>query len=81
MIDCKFEQGNLSESWTLGECVCAALMPLIAVVEVLMMAVTGCFSYCPCTIIHDHNHKRTYTAEDFASLAHETRCNDSINST
>lgn len=52
---------------------CAALMPLIAVVEVLMMAVTGCFSNCPCIIIHDHNHKRTYNVEDFASLAHETR--------
>ncbi|TKY57964.1 Calcineurin B protein 10 [Spatholobus suberectus] len=61
----------LSECWTIGERICAALMPFIAVVEVLMLAVTGCFSYCPCSIIQ--NHKRTYTAKDFASLADETR--------
>ncbi|XP_020206077.1 calcineurin B-like protein 10 isoform X2 [Cajanus cajan] len=56
----------LSESWTIGERVCAALMPFIAVVEVLMLAVTGCFSII-------QNHKRAYTAKDFASLAHQTR--------
>nr|KYP72259.1 hypothetical protein KK1_004847 [Cajanus cajan] len=41
-------------------------MPFIAVVEVLMLAVTGCFSII-------QNHKRAYTAKDFASLAHQTR--------
>ncbi|XP_040867418.1 calcineurin B-like protein 10 isoform X2 [Glycine max] len=60
-------------SWTIGERVCAALMPLIAVVEVLILTVTGCFSYCPCISIIDQNHKCTYTAKDFAILADETR--------
>ncbi|KAL2317905.1 hypothetical protein Fmac_031781 [Flemingia macrophylla] len=61
---------TLLESWTIGERVCAALMPFIAVVEVLMMTVTSCYSCCPCSIIQNHN--RTYTAKDFASLAHES---------
>ncbi|RZB58232.1 calcineurin B-like protein 10 isoform X2 [Glycine soja] len=64
---------GLSDSWTIGERVCAALMPLIAVVEVLILTVTGCFSYCPCISIIDQNHKCTYTAKDFAILADETR--------
>lgn len=62
---------DLSESWTIGDRMCAALMPLIVVVEVLMMAVTGCFSYCPCNII-DQKHNRTYTVKDFTSLADQT---------
>ncbi|RDY03121.1 Calcineurin B-like protein 10, partial [Mucuna pruriens] len=64
---------DLWESWTVGEAVCAVLMPVIAVVEVLMLAVTGCFSYRQCRIIQNQNNKRDYTAKDFASLADETR--------
>ncbi|GAU34469.1 hypothetical protein TSUD_06800 [Trifolium subterraneum] len=58
-------------SRTIGECIYAALMPLIAVVEALVFAVTGCFnSHLSFTIFHTH-HKSP--AKDFARLAQETR--------
>ncbi|XP_027916155.1 calcineurin B-like protein 10 [Vigna unguiculata] len=53
---------GLSDSRTIRERVCAALMPL-------MVAVAGCFGYCSM-----QKHKRcSYTAEDFATLAAATR--------
>lgn len=59
-------------SETIGERICAALMPVVAVVEVLIFAVSNCFSYCPRIV---HNHKcGAYTAKDLARLADETRC-------
>ncbi|XP_024631085.1 calcineurin B-like protein 10 isoform X2 [Medicago truncatula] len=55
----------------IGECFYAALMPLIAVFEVLVFAVTGCFnSHLP----NFHTQKSAYTAKDFIRLAQETRC-------
>ncbi|KAJ1442789.1 EF-Hand 1, calcium-binding site [Sesbania bispinosa] len=51
----------------------AALMPLIAVVEVLVCAVASCFNYCKPRIIEDQDQKRAYAAKDFARLADETR--------
>lgn len=66
------EQGG--SSTTIGECIYAALMPLIAVVEVLVFAVAGCFnSHPPLSIFR--NRKSAYTSNDFARLAEETRCN------
>ncbi|KAK7321599.1 hypothetical protein VNO77_32405 [Canavalia gladiata] len=62
----------LSESWTIGERMCAALMPFIAVVEVLMFAVAGCFT-CRSRSCIVHNQKPAYTAHDFTRLADETR--------
>ncbi|XP_061374749.1 calcineurin B-like protein 10 [Gastrolobium bilobum] len=59
-----------SGSWTIAECTCAALMPFIAVFEVLMFAVVGCFSYRSRSMIQ--NQKCAYTAIDYARLAHET---------
>ncbi|XP_004498907.1 calcineurin B-like protein 10 isoform X2 [Cicer arietinum] len=59
-------------STTIGECIYAALMPLIAVVEVLVFAVAGCFnSHPPLSIFR--NRKSAYTSNDFARLAEETR--------
>lgn len=59
----------------IGECFYAALMPLIAVFEVLVFAVTGCFnSHLP----NFHTQKSAYTAKDFIRLAQETRCNYSF---
>lgn len=54
----------------IGECFNAALMPLIAVFEVLVFAVTGCFnSHLP----NFHTQKSAFTAKDFIRLAQETR--------
>jgi len=59
----------------IGECFYAALMPLIAVFEVLVFSVTGCFnSHLP----NFHTQKSAYTAKDFIRLAQETRCNYSF---
>jgi len=59
----------------IGECFYAALMPLLAVFEVLVFAVTGCFnSHLP----NFHTQKSAYTAKDFLRLAQETRCNYSF---
>ncbi|CAL5206180.1 unnamed protein product [Lathyrus oleraceus] len=61
-----------SASRTIGECIYAALMPLIAVVEVFVSAVAGCFnSHRPLSVFHSH--KSSYTARDFNRLAQETR--------
>ncbi|KAK7310723.1 hypothetical protein RJT34_08414 [Clitoria ternatea] len=61
----------LLDSWTIGDRVCSALMPCVAVVEVFMLAVTSCFSFCHSSI--HQNHKHIYSAKDFTRLAHETR--------
>jgi hypothetical protein len=51
-------------------------MPLIAVVEALVFAVTGCFnSHLSFTIFRSDHKSAAYTSKDFARLAQETRCN------
>lgn len=58
-----------------ASCIYVALMPLIAVIEALVFAVTGCFAYRPLRrIVHNHNEPASYTAKDFARLADETTC-------
>ena len=68
MIVCEFD---LTEQTT-GERICKALMPLIAVVEMLIFTVANCFNYRPSSIVQ--NQKCGYTAKDLARLAEETRC-------
>jgi hypothetical protein len=55
----------------IGECIYEVLMPLIAVFEVFVFAVTGCFN----SHLSIPNKKSAYTAKDFIRLAQETRCN------
>ncbi|XP_068475941.1 calcineurin B-like protein 4 isoform X1 [Phaseolus vulgaris] len=62
---------GLSDSRRIGERVCAALMPLMVVVEVLMLPVTGCLGYCSSSIMQKHK-RCSYTAKDFATLASAT---------
>lgn len=63
----------LNTEQTIGERICVALMPLIAVVEVLMFAVAKCFNFHPRSIIQ--NQKCGYASKDLLRLAEETRCN------
>jgi len=67
----------LSDSRRVGEGVCAALMPLMVVIEVLMLAVTGCLGYCSSSIMQKHK-RCSYTAKDFVTLASATRCKSFI---
>lgn len=57
-----------SSSWTLGERICAAFIPFIAVVEVLVWAVTDCFDFC-----RPFPRNRRQESRDIALLADETR--------
>ena len=59
-----------SSSWTLGERICAAFIPFIAVVEVLVWAVTDCFDFR-----RHFPRNRRQESRDIARLADETRCN------
>ncbi|XP_022637449.1 calcineurin B-like protein 10 isoform X4 [Vigna radiata var. radiata] len=56
---------GLSDSRTIMERLCAALMPL-------MLAVAGCLGYCSNSVVQK-NKRCPYTAEDFATLAASTR--------
>uniref|UniRef100_A0A2N9EW28 Calcineurin B-like protein n=1 Tax=Fagus sylvatica TaxID=28930 RepID=A0A2N9EW28_FAGSY len=55
-----------SSSLTLGECICAAFIPLIAIFEVLIFAFTDCFECMP------HPEKRKKDFKEIARLADET---------
>ncbi|XP_062097227.1 calcineurin B-like protein 10 [Humulus lupulus] len=57
-----------SSSLTMGERICAAFMPFIAIVEVLIFAVVDCFD---CRPLSNKNYRYHY--EDLARLADETR--------
>ena len=59
-----------SSSWTLGERICAAFIPFVAVVEVLVWAVTDCFDFR-----RPFPRNRRQEFRDIARLADETRCN------
>ncbi|KAB1219800.1 Calcineurin B-like protein 10 [Morella rubra] len=55
-----------SSSLTLGERICAAFIPFVAIIEVLMFAMAECFECRP------RPKKRGYGFEDLARLANET---------
>ncbi|KAM5566011.1 calcineurin B-like protein 10 [Rosa sericea] len=56
-----------SSSFSLGEKLCAAFIPFVAIIEVLVLAVTDCFTYRPRPV------KRAYAFGDMTQLARETR--------
>ncbi|KAL6296042.1 hypothetical protein ACE6H2_004184 [Prunus campanulata] len=56
-----------SSSLSLGERICAAFIPFIAIIEVLVFAVTDCFSYRP------RQTKCRFAFGDMSVLADETR--------
>ncbi|PON96049.1 EF-hand domain pair [Trema orientale] len=58
-----------SSSLTLGERICAAFIPFVAIVEVLILAVTDCFNCCPLP----KKPRYQYQFKDLARLADETR--------
>lgn len=55
---------------SVGERICAALIPCIAIIEVFVLAVADCFTYRP-----RRPTKRPYAPGDMAQLADETRFN------
>ncbi|ONI33254.1 hypothetical protein PRUPE_1G412900 [Prunus persica] len=56
-----------SSSLSLGERICVAFIPFIAIIEVLVFAVTDCFSYRP------RETKCRFALGDMSVLANETR--------
>lgn len=61
------EQG--SSSLTFGERICAACIPLIAIIEAVVITVASCFRYRPPV------QKCRFDVGDLARLAAESRCN------
>ena len=61
------EQG--SSSLTFGERICAACIPLIAIIEAVVITVASCFRYRPPV------EKCRFDVGDLARLAAESRCN------
>lgn len=57
-----------SSSLTIAERICGAFIPFIAVVEILVFTLSGCFKYRP------QHKKRQFGFKDLASLADETNC-------
>ncbi|KAG8635940.1 hypothetical protein MANES_16G079800v8 [Manihot esculenta] len=56
-----------SSSWTIGERICAALVPFAALIEVLIFAVANCFELRP------RVKRNAYRFTDLADLAHQSR--------
>ncbi|KAL6212302.1 hypothetical protein ACLB2K_017522 [Fragaria x ananassa] len=56
-----------SSSLSLGEKLCAAFLPCVAIIEVLVLTVIGCFTHRPRPV------KRGYAIGDMTQLAEETR--------
>ncbi|KAL2940202.1 Calcineurin B-like protein 9 [Bienertia sinuspersici] len=65
---------SFSSSLTVGERLCAVLLPFIAIIETLAFAVAHCFELDPPQKKKDH-----YTFSDLARLANESRCNRNQN--
>jgi hypothetical protein len=62
-----------SSSLTVCERFCAAFIPFLSIIEVLILAMADCFK---CR--RPHPMKRGYASEDHARLANETICNFSL---
>ncbi|XP_024930210.1 calcineurin B-like protein 10 [Ziziphus jujuba] len=58
-----------SSSWTVGERICAAFVPFIAIIEALIFAVTDCFSHRP----RPWKAQRRFDYADLSRLADESR--------
>ncbi|XP_077211818.1 calcineurin B-like protein 10 isoform X2 [Tasmannia lanceolata] len=58
-----------SSSLSIGERLCAAFMPLIAIVEVLIFAITNCFDH------HPRQKRRPQNFKDLVSLSHDSPFN------
>ena len=61
-----------SSSLTVGERLCAACIPFVGIIEVLILPMADCFECRPSP------KKRGYGFEDVSRLANETICNLSL---
>ncbi|XP_066312422.1 calcineurin B-like protein 10 isoform X1 [Miscanthus floridulus] len=81
MDSCRSSNSLASRSsLTLGELACAALFPVLAVVDAVLLAASRCFQKCPCRLLPALDicarlrAGRRLTFRDLAELADESRC-------